>query len=175
MEDPNLHSNRGGASRRKKVIVCILALLASPLVAEIGVRILGVRPAPVPTSVGNILANENDEILIYSNCASGEKTLTYKAGEDQECVVVMRTNSQRFRGPEVSLEKPAGVTRVVCLGDSHTWGDGVDASETWPAQLQERAGEDVQVMNCGVTGYDTLQEALWYERYVEAFDPDVVI
>jgi hypothetical protein len=44
-------------------------------------------------------------------------------------------NSQGNRGPEASFAKPAGVRRVVVLGDSQAWGYGVGDDDTIPAQL----------------------------------------
>ncbi|MDF1838554.1 MAG: GDSL-type esterase/lipase family protein, partial [Planctomycetota bacterium] len=167
--------SRGRISNRKRILVCLLAPFMGLILAEVGVRVLGVGPAPPPDSEGNLFETVEDPILLYTNAASSMKTLHYRAGAGFRGTVVMRTNAQRFRGNEVPLEKPDGVTRVVCLGDSHTWGDGVSEREAWPAQLQNLAGDRVQVMNCGVSGYDTLQEALWYEEYVERFDPDVVL
>jgi lysophospholipase L1-like esterase len=46
------------------------------------------------------------------------------------------TNSRGYRGPEVTQRPAAGVTRVVCVGDSITFGHGVGDDEPYPAVLQ---------------------------------------
>src|ERR1041384_5719781 len=40
-------------------------------------------------------------------------------------------NSFRTRGPEFQRPKPAGITRIVCLGGSSTYCTGVSDNETW--------------------------------------------
>jgi lysophospholipase L1-like esterase len=145
------------------------------LLAEGLVRMAGLRPLPMPVTQGSLFADVEHPLLRYVNRPGAEQVIHYDDGPGRRWSVTMRTNAQRFRGPEVDPHKPEGVVRVACLGDSHTWGEGVEVHETWPAQLQALARPGVEVLNCGVNGYDTLQEALWYERFVEPFDPDVVL
>ena len=47
-----------------------------------------------------------------------------------------RINSLGLRGPETTRSKPAGVFRVLALGDSFTFGAGVRAEHAWPAVLE---------------------------------------
>ena len=95
-------------------------------------------------------------------------------------MVEHRINDQGFRGPTVALERTPGVARIACIGDSHTFGEGVGEQETWPAHLARLLAErhpsaPVEVMNCGVDAYDTLQEVLLLERRVLAYAPDLVL
>jgi len=53
---------------------------------------------------------------------------------------------------------PPGVMRVVCLGDSVTFGWIIQFSEqTWPAQLQNFLGAKYQVLNLARPGYSRSQ------------------
>jgi lysophospholipase L1-like esterase len=61
----------------------------------------------------------------------------------------VRTNSLGFRGPE---PVPGG---VLCLGDSTTFGWGVEEEQAWPARLAALTG--APVVNGGVPGYSTVQ------------------
>ena len=45
-------------------------------------------------------------------------------------------NSLGWRGPDVSRPKPPGTFRILGLGDSFTYGAGVDAAETYLARLE---------------------------------------
>jgi hypothetical protein len=89
------------------------------------------------------------------------------------------TDSHGFRGREIALEKPAGVFRVMAVGECVTLGVGVDDSETWPAQLEallrERLpGRTVEVVNAGRTAPP--QEILGVaQREAFAFSPDVLV
>jgi lysophospholipase L1-like esterase len=78
------------------------------------------------------------------------------------------------------VAKPPGSFRIACLGDSYTYGHGVDDSETWPLLLQSRlAGatndQGIEVLNFGVRAYETEQEVHQLETRVLDFDPDLVL
>jgi len=85
-----------------------------------------------------------------------------------------------YRGPAWTAPKRPGERRIACLGDSFTFGWGVEDDETWPRQLQglldgRPGGERWSVMNFGVPGYNTWNELRTYERVVRAHRPDVVV
>jgi hypothetical protein len=165
-------------SLRRKLLVCALAPVLGVLLAEAVLRGLGLRPVPLPEARGSVLIPVDDEVLLFENRPNGLQVLLYREVPGAAPRrVEMRTNSQRFRGLEVALEKSVGTLRVACLGDSHTFGDGVGEGQAWPDHLRERAlGEaPIEVLNCGVNAYDTLQEVLWFERRVAAFEPDVLL
>ncbi len=95
--------------------------------------------------------------------------------EDQ---VWYRINQQGIRdGREFAIPKPAGVYRIAALGDSFTFGMGVEEEDTWPRLLEsELAGRrSTEVINFGVMGYDTTQEARLLETRVPAFQPDLIV
>lgn len=48
--------------------------------------------------------------------------------------------------------KPAGVFRILAVGDSLTYGAGVAAEEAWPAVLGRLLGPGFEVLNLGVCG-----------------------
>jgi len=80
-----------------------------------------------------------------------------------------------LRGDSWTLTKPAGVKRVVCLGSSSTWGPGLEANQTYPAQLAERLGEGYQVANAGCSGYNSFQLGIFLEQVLLPASPDLVI
>jgi hypothetical protein len=88
-------------------------------------------------------------------------------------------NSQGNRGPEASFAKPAGVRRVVVLGDSQAWGYGVGDDDTIPAQLgrllNDGGGARYEVLNLGVGGYGTDQAFLKYLVQGARYAPDAVV
>jgi hypothetical protein len=65
----------------------------------------------------------------------------------------VNTGPQRLRGGDFSPKPAPGVTRILALGDSTTFGWGVEDHESWPARLQARLDERglaVEVLNAGV-------------------------
>jgi hypothetical protein len=94
--------------------------------------------------------------------------------------VVMTLNSLGLRGAEVPAEKPAGTYRILGIGDSFAFGEGVKDEDTFFARLQARlnagaAASRFQVLNAGVQGYNTRDEVLYLERRWLVLDPDLVL
>jgi hypothetical protein len=94
--------------------------------------------------------------------------------------VVATINDLGFRGPRVECEKPAGVFRIVVIGDSQSFGSGVAEEESWPAVLARTVaplvgGARIEVMNCAVPGYDAEQSAIALETRWLAYAPDLVL
>lgn len=90
----------------------------------------------------------------------------------------IRTNSLGFRGPEISIEKPAGVFRVIALGDSVTDGFYVENENTYPYQLERllrERGTQAEVVNAarGFTAIDGEFEIL--KKFCVRLKPDVVV
>lgn len=83
-------------------------------------------------------------------------------------------NAHGYRAPEHALQKPPGTFRVVVLGDSFVDASEVDDEETFTRVL-ERSLSGVEVVNLGVWGYSTAQEALTLEQVAFRFDPDLVL
>jgi hypothetical protein len=88
-------------------------------------------------------------------------------------------NSLGLRGPERSVAKPPGVTRVLCVGASNVYGLELNDDQTWPARLEQRLNRDApgryEVWNLGVPGYVGVQMAIVGEDAVARYDPDLVL
>lgn len=92
---------------------------------------------------------------------------------------VLRTNSRGLAGPEVPAVKPPGEFRIVVLGDSYTVGGQVSYEQTFPArleqELQARGYSQARVINAGVGGYTTFNEAGLLRDDLSWMQPDLVI
>jgi hypothetical protein len=83
-----------------------------------------------------------------------------------------------FRHPEVALAKPPGRLRGFALGDSQTYGAGVDPGQDYPSvaeRVLRARGLDVEVINAGLSGYTSRQAKRLIETKLLAFDPDFVV
>lgn len=86
-------------------------------------------------------------------------------------------NSHGCRDAEYPLDKPAGSYRILALGDSFTFGMGVEQEKTYPAQLERILNEGnhtVEVINCAVTGYDMWQHNVALQKKARTYRPDLV-
>jgi len=95
--------------------------------------------------------------------------------------IVQHTNSQGFRGAPFSIQKPAGTLRLIFLGDSFTFGEGVKDQDTYVARLEQELaarslfpGKKVEALNLGVGGFNTAQEAALLRQFGIVLAPDRV-
>lgn len=92
---------------------------------------------------------------------------------------VVRSNSLGFREREI-VPKPRGVLRVMVLGDSLTWGPGLAEEERYTAVAEKLLNEAFaprrfEVLNFGVSGSPTLQQAVLLRRLRAFVEPDLVV
>lgn len=172
-------TNRRSTSRRRKILFVSIILGAIALVVLAFVE-LALRGAlayktrgnlnHITTAVntdpkkvlgmGDIVLTDPNPLIVYK-LKPGVRGIIHN--------VEISINSLGYRAPEPV--KPASTekaVRVVLLGDSFTYGWGVEQNEIYPAQLADalRAaaapGKSIDVVNMGVPGYNSVQE-------VEAF------
>ncbi len=93
-------------------------------------------------------------------------------------------NSLGQRGPELRLGDPEKEFRVVALGDSCTFGKGVDEDVSWPRQLEAllSVGLDTgqskripKVANLGVNGYSGKSYMRMFDLHGKQLEPDLVV
>ncbi len=87
-------------------------------------------------------------------------------------------NHDGVRDSPHAPEKPAGVHRVLCLGDSVTFGYGLRRDQSYPAVLQSRLearGPGIEVLNVSLMAWSTRQERIAYERIARRYRPDLVL
>lgn len=86
-------------------------------------------------------------------------------------------NTYGFRGEDVDLNAPIDC-RVMLLGDSFTYGWGLDYDDTWGAQLEAQlinSGQSVQILNLGVPGGNVPDYAAIAQTAVPLLQPDVIL
>jgi lysophospholipase L1-like esterase len=89
-------------------------------------------------------------------------------------------NSSGFRDREFPNQKAASVFRIICLGDSWTFGSNVNQEDAYPQQLrtllnQEFPMADFEVLNLGVMSYSSYQGLKLLKNKVVDLDPDLLI
>lgn len=139
------------SGRRAEWALAASSVVAVLLIAEVGVRVLGLG---APHGNGYAPVNTSRPVR-------------------------QRLNSRGYRDLERSLAKPPGVRRVLSLGDSFAWGVGVEIDDAYPRRLERaldrRDGGDWQVINLAKPGMNTVDEAAELETEGFAYSPDVVL
>jgi lysophospholipase L1-like esterase len=90
---------------------------------------------------------------------------------------VAKINSIGLRDNEIGAKKD-GTFRIVCIGDSWTFGWGVSNENSWPKQLEKillAQGYKVEVINCGQGGQYTETYKKYLRKAVPVLKPDLVL
>lgn len=164
-------------SRRALGLATASTLLAL-IVGELAVRSLGLDPAPregsFSTKVHSKAWGTLGEVMGIElrPGASGQVTYPPDRGQPQRSVAY-RINSLGFRDRELTAAKSPKEYRILCLGDSFTFGTGIDQSDTWPRLLGEVLGERdrrVTTANLGIYSLNVLQQEAWLRRVLDERD-----
>ncbi len=96
-----------------------------------------------------------------------------------EYTVSVTLNARGWRDVEHALAPPPGAFRILVLGDSFMYGNGVNLEEVFSRRLEAAAHAagypQVEVINLGVSGYGTLQQYLLLVEEGLRYDPDLVL
>lgn len=87
-------------------------------------------------------------------------------------------NAAGFRGPEVPQQRQPGTARILCLGDSTTFGMGVEYEQTYTVRLAEaltRRGVPVEVINAGMPGATLWKQVVMYDAHLWRWQPDLLV
>lgn len=87
-------------------------------------------------------------------------------------------NQHGLRGKEFNLTKDPDTQRILMIGDSFTFGVGVEDDQTIPAQLEKRLKErnlDFEVINAGAGHLSPVKHWVNWRKIFAAYEPDVVI
>lgn len=149
---------RSKLSWRRKVVFALMPLVVTLAVIEIGLRLFG--PAE---KLPRVIFVEPDADLIW-------RLKPTPAGPYQ-------TNAHGFRDDELRL---GADRKILLLGDSVTWGDGVLREHSYPFLLEGKLvagdpGRSFEVINAGVPGYSTFQELALAQRLVPELRPDLIV
>lgn len=119
-----------------------------------------------------IIRKSDDPLLVYELKPNIEMDFGHNR---------LRTNSRGVRTMrELPFEKPAGVVRIVGIGDSGMFGWGVHQGEDYLSVLESNlnaraSGRVYEVLNLGVPGYNSQLEVQMLKSRGLAYHPDIVI
>ncbi|GJM16954.1 MAG: hypothetical protein DHS20C13_22810 [Thermodesulfobacteriota bacterium] len=94
--------------------------------------------------------------------------------------ISIRTNSYGMRDDEPVISDSDPARRIVVIGDSFTFGYRVGGEDTYPNVLEKILNEQngrtrFEVLNLGVGGYTTRQEAIALKHKGLKWDPELII
>ncbi len=174
-----------GRSRLKTLgcafLLAVCGTAAAMVLAEIGVRIF----------VPQVLLHDPDAFMPDATLGARLKPGFNDRVVTSEFASTWAINEDGHRGPRAARASGAAADgdavgpgdtaeRIVALGDSFTFGYGVEEEEAWPRRLEailaeEEAGERVEVVILGVGGYGTWEETRYLEQERARLAPDLVL
>ncbi|MBE7552522.1 MAG: hypothetical protein HS126_15745 [Anaerolineales bacterium] len=150
----------------------LLGALLPLLALELGVRWLHLAPPPEP----NPAIWQPHPLLSWWH-------IPYSGGlfhsQYNEFEAEVRINARSLRDREIGYDNPAGALRVLSLADSFGEALQVNLEQTYHKQLEDlladSLGRPVEVINGGVGGWGTDQEAIFYVAEGFRYEPKIVL
>jgi len=91
----------------------------------------------------------------------------------------VHTNSVGFRDRDFQIPKPLSGYRILVLGDSFTWGVGLEIEQTVSKNLErrlnERSSRRIEVLNASVPGTNTVQQLTLLKSKGLTYQPDLIL
>jgi lysophospholipase L1-like esterase len=113
--------------------------------------------------------------LINERIQLSEDTLLryhYRPGIDTSSGTI---NSHGLWDKEHTIEKPAGVFRIVVLGDSVPNDGSIPFEKRFHQLLEKQLAPKVEIINVSCEGYNSIQEVRLLEKVGLKFKPDMVV
>ena len=91
------------------------------------------------------------------------------------------TNSDGIRDRREFMKKDKNAFRILCIGDSITFGLGVDQDETYPEQMEhllnkyKKNNKVYEVINAGISGFNAVDETNLLGYLNTKYNPDLIL
>ena len=162
------HSRRRFSTVMMRLSVMVVATLTGLIAAELLLRLINPSMSygymPQDIQMSHFRQSDFIQAELRPNNQSRFKMLEF------DTTVV--TNSLGLRDNEVDFSKP----RILCMGDSFTFGFGVENDETFCARLEQLFDGRYDFVNAGFAdGYAPSTYALWLARYRERLAPSMIL
>lgn len=123
-----------------------------------------------------------------SHCYERDVFLPFTLPKNHECSmftgtksnITITSNNQGYRGKDFSIQKDSNEYRILVLGDSYTWGWGVEDNKTYPFQLnnllKNTYKKSIEVINAGYAdGFSPDSYYVYLKKRGLKLDPNLVI
>ena len=153
---------------RQNLLLLTITLIITAIFAEIALRV--VLPTPIIWKYPQEQYQYDADIGHWLE--SNQQAYTHDK--------FVRINSVGIRDTEYDTVSSPDSYRILALGDSQTFGNGLELADTWPKQLEAKlnqasTGKTIEVINAGLPGSDTWQHEIILKRLLPLYQPDAVI
>lgn len=153
---------------RKNIILLLSSIIISTLFLEVTLRII----LPTPIIWRSPQESYDFDPVIGHRLKPNQQAYTHDKA--------VTTNSFGIRDVEYSPTPAIGSYRILALGDSQTFGNGLELKDTWPKQFEAHLNQSstdnhFEVLNCGLPGSDTWQHELIFDRMIANYNPNAAV
>ncbi len=157
----------------KRIAIVLVAMVLAVVVVECSIRLID------PFGVSHFINMKRYRLDLCVARLDSVRLFAHHPDQVMELAGwEIRTDSRGFRGPERLIPKPVNTKRMVFVGDSVTFGWGVDLEDTFVhmigEELSARGAGKWETVNAGHLFHDTTQERGVLEEDGLAYEPDVV-
>lgn len=161
-------------SRKKKIVFSLVALLVSSVFGLFIVEFLIRVFLPQQESMQWFASSERYGYVLKKTFSQDYRYLGFNF------VMNVTTNSYGHRDEEYNpsdFSNP-NIKKILILGDSYAFGQGVNLPERFDSLLEHelaKLDKDYLVINCGVGGWGTLQQVKYARDHFHVFQPDMIV
>jgi len=146
-----------------KTISVLLSVFICLMLVELGIKVR------MPQEILHPKFGADDK---YGIRLPGDKKIRHSKRGKYD--LLYSTNSKGFR-KNTCIKSGRAKYNIICIGDSYTFGFGVDDAHVYPRLLCEYLGHGYYVYNFGSPGWGLSQEIRAYYEYSEGIDHHAVI
>lgn len=163
------------------LLVMCASLIAITGIVEIALRVRTPEDVKSVRRAERRATGDNcDELFARDNTRgwhlAANCTETSVERRNREYTITIHTNNHGFRDyKDYRFAKSEGMVRVIVLGDSFGYGNGVDELGRYSSLLDDLLGENVEVYNLAISSYGLDQALLTLQSEGLRYDPDVII
>ncbi len=157
----------------RRVVLQRTAMVTVATLLSLGIA-EGVARMIVPGSTYHLMYTKSDDPLLGVELRPGSE-FTFEGSRIPIPPTEVRVSSLGFRGGEIAVPKPVNTRRLVCIGDSNTFGWGVEEDESFCSRLAPLLGPQWEAVNLGVPGYNAIQAVRRLAVRGQRLAPDAVV
>lgn len=162
-----------------KIFLVFIGLISSLLIAELYFRIFN----PQQTIDNYLVAYDfpcYEKGDYYWIRLKANANCKLKSNAEAFHPVEVKTNSLHMRNDEIIIPKPQDTIRILFVGDSFTFGHGVDEDEAYPRVVeslltQKYPDKKIEVINAGLPGAGVGYYYLFLKNQGIALEPDIIV
>jgi hypothetical protein len=160
--------NKSKASRRRRAVFYLILVIV-PIVAAFTIgELLVMVFRPVPYMYPRYKYSPDYGFVLYENTRMVH-------GWPRKFKYHYTVNELGYWGKAIDPANAGNKSNIVVLGDSYTFGIGVNDGEPYAAVLQAEIGNAYNVINLGTPGWGLTQQIRRYFEFGTLYDPEVVV